>query len=59
MVTRELIYERPTKRYQRFVDPDRGTVQYIANEDFDALGRPERIVMAFEAAAAPALRQAA
>lgn len=59
MVTRTLVYERATKRYHRFIDPERGTVQYVSNEDFEALGRPERIELSVRPAAALELAQAA
>ena len=58
-VTRELVFERPTKRMVRFLDLERGSVHYFHNEDYEALGRPERISMTIEAAPAPALAQAA
>jgi hypothetical protein len=58
-VTRELVYERPTKRMVRFLDAERGTVHYFHNEDYEQLGRPDRIVMSIEPPPAEELAQAA
>lgn len=58
MVTRELVFERTTKRYARFLDVERGTVVYVAAEDWEAMGRPERIEQTQRPAQA-ALRAAA